>query len=192
MNTRRTSLNCAFAGALVLAGCASTANSPTTQGTVPPAQPGPTSVSIPAIVSPTSPPPVTTPPTTAAQTPPPTTAPPATYPPVRTSPPAPPPPPPPPSINPATVVEEYYAAINSHDYSRAWALGGKNLGQSYGEFITGFADTEVDSVEIVSTHGHTVSVYLTADNYDGSQQTFAGSYTVSGDQITGASISQTG
>ena len=192
MVVRRTSLTCAFAGALALAGCASVANTPTTKGTLPPAEPGPTSVSIPAIPTPTAPPPVTAPPTTAVQIPPPTTAPVVTYPPLRTSPPAPPPPPPPQSIDPGSVVEEYYAAINSHDYSRAWALGGKNLGQSYAEFTTGFRDTEVDSVEIVSTHGHTVSVYLTADNYDGSQQTFAGSYTVSGGQITGASISQTG
>ena len=190
MVVRRTSLACAFAGALALAGCASAVTSPSAQGNSPPPNPGPTSVSIPPIVAPT-----TTPPTAPVQIPPTTTPPAVTYPPLRTSPPAPPPPPQPPptqSINPASVVEAYYAAINRHDYARAWPLGGENLGQSYAEFSAGFADTEVDSVEIIATHGHTVSIYLTAVNYDGSQETFAGSYTVIGGQITGASISQTG
>jgi hypothetical protein len=123
MVLRRSSLLCTLAGILILAGCASVTNNPTSQGSAPPTGTGPTSVSIPP----------TTAPATAAPVPPATNPPVVTYPPLRTSPPAPPPPPPTQSVDPASVVEAYFAAINSHDYSRAWALGGENLGQSYSQ-----------------------------------------------------------
>jgi len=92
--------------------------------------------------------------------------------------------------DPASVVEEYFAAINDHDYARAWALGGDHLGSSYARFAAGFADTAQDTVTILSVSGGDVAVDLTATNTDGSQQLFSGTYTVAGQAIGRASISQ--
>lgn len=113
-----------------------------------------------------------------------------------TSPAAPPPPAPVTSQSsapsPASVVDAYYAAINAGDYKEAWSLGGDNLGQSYDQFVAGYSGTATDSVDILSSSGDTVTVDLTATNTDGSQQQFTGTYTVSGQAITGASITQIG
>jgi hypothetical protein len=94
--------------------------------------------------------------------------------------------------NPATVVEAYFAAIDAGNYEEAWALGGENLGESYSQFTAGFAATATDTVEILSTSGNTVTVDLTAVQTDGTQQQFTGTYTVTGQTITGASITQVG
>lgn len=162
----------ALAATLVLAGCASTSTNTSAA----------TTSSVPAQT-----------PTTAAPTTP--TAAPTTSNPGTTSPPAPPPPPPPTtakSVSPANVVAAYFAAINARDYSTAWALGGENLGQSFAQFADGFSDTAEDELEIVAVSGDNVTIDLTAVNNDGSQQTFAGTYRVSGGRITGASVVQTG
>jgi len=94
--------------------------------------------------------------------------------------------------DPASVVEAYFAAINDHDYARAWSLGGSHFSASFAQFAAGFADTAQDSVIIVSTSGHKVTVLLTALHADGSQQQFSGTYTVTGQQITAASVIQVG
>jgi hypothetical protein len=90
------------------------------------------------------------------------------------------------------VVTAYFAALNAHDYQQAWALGGENLGQSYAQFVAGYADTVEDNVTILSTSGDSVAVNLIATQDDGTTQQFTGTYTVSGSTITGASISQAG
>lgn len=97
-----------------------------------------------------------------------------------------------PVMTPAEVVEAYFAAINAQNYAAAWTLGGDHLGQSYAQFVSGFADTATDSVQILSTSGATVSINLDATQTDGSQQQFTGTYTVSGQAISGASVSQVG
>jgi hypothetical protein len=74
----------------------------------------------------------------------------------------------------------------------AWSLGGDNLGQSYTQFVDGFSNTASDTVSIVSTSGSSVSVDLTATQTDGSQKQFTGTYTVSGQAISSASIAQSG
>jgi hypothetical protein len=89
-------------------------------------------------------------------------------------------------------VQAYFAAINARDYKEAWSLGGDNLGQSYTQFVDGFSNTATDTVSIVSTSGNSVSVDLTATQTDGSQKQFTGTYTVSGQAITSASITQSG
>ena len=94
--------------------------------------------------------------------------------------------------DPAAVVEAYFAAIDAGNYEEAWALGGENLGESYSQFAAGFANTATDTVEILSTSGSAVSVDLTAIQTDGTQQQFTGTYTVTGQTITGASITQVG
>jgi len=94
------------------------------------------------------------------------------------------------ALDPAQVVAAYFSAINGRDYSRAWALGGRNLGQSYGQFVSGFANTAQDNVTITGVTGDVVSISLVATNDDGTQQSFGGTYTVSGQEITGASVYQ--
>jgi hypothetical protein len=96
------------------------------------------------------------------------------------------------TLAPASVVEAYFAAIDAGDYEEAWSLGGDNLGQSYTQFVDGFSNTANDSVSIVSTSGNTVSVDLTATQTDGSEQQFTGTYTVSGNAIGSAAITQAG
>jgi hypothetical protein len=82
--------------------------------------------------------------------------------------------------------------IRSKNYQEAWALGGDNLGVSYSQFADGFANTETDEVQILSTSGDSVNVNFTSTQTNGSAQQFTGTYTVSGGVITGASISQAG
>jgi hypothetical protein len=90
------------------------------------------------------------------------------------------------------VVEAYFGAINSQNYQEAWALGGDNLGVSYSQFAGGFANTETDEVEILSSSGDSVNVNFTSTQTNGTVKQFTGTYTVSGHVITGASISQAG
>jgi hypothetical protein len=90
--------------------------------------------------------------------------------------------------DPAEVVTGYYAAINNRDFRTAWDLGGKNFGQSYNEFVAGFDQTTHDTLTIVATSGNRVRVSLDAEQTDGSHRHFGGTYTVSGNEITGANI----
>lgn len=94
------------------------------------------------------------------------------------------------NAGPASVVQAYFNAINAQDYQLAWTLGGDNLGQSYAQFVDGFADTAQDAVDILATSGNAVSVDFTATQTDGSQQQFTGTYYVTGAAISSASISQ--
>lgn len=168
-----------LAALLAVAGCAETETgsgngaTPVNRSTAPPsrvaapaASPGPVSPSVAA-------PPSATPP----QTPP-------------APPPAPPPVQPPTSAepDPATVVEEFYAAINAGDYATAWRLGGDNLGESYAAFAAGFADTLNDQLTVTGTSGSTVYVDLTALHTDGTLHEYAGSYVVHNGQITYGSL----
>lgn len=94
--------------------------------------------------------------------------------------------------DPDSVVNAYFAAINSQDYTTAWALGGKNTGSSYSEFVAGLSTTSNDDVTIVSTSGDVVTAQLVAQQNDGSTKTFQGTYTVSGEVITSFDVQQTG
>jgi len=89
------------------------------------------------------------------------------------------------------IVVAYFNAINAHDYRAAWDLGGKNLGGSYAAFAAGFADTVSDTVHIVDNTNTTVRITLDALQTDGSVKSFAGTYTVRGGEIVGASVQQT-
>lgn len=83
----------------------------------------------------------------------------------------------------------YFAAINAHDYQRAWDLGGKNVQSgSFSSFEQGFSTTASDTVTIVSTTGDTVSMQLDAAQTDGTHQLYAGTYTVQNGVITSASV----
>ena len=89
---------------------------------------------------------------------------------------------------PAATVRAYIAAINRHDYPRAWNLGGKNTGHSYNAFASGFSGTASDRVTIVSVSGDVVTVRLAATQTDGSVDSYQGTYTVVDGVITQSDI----
>jgi serine/threonine protein kinase len=89
---------------------------------------------------------------------------------------------------PAATVQAYIAAINQHNYPRAWDLGGKNTGQSYNAFASGFNGTASDQLTIVSVSGDVVTVQLAAMQTDGSVDDYQGTYTVVGGVITQSDI----
>jgi len=101
-----------------------------------------------------------------------------------------PPSPPPPGVLAATV-RAYYAAINNHRYARAWRLGGRNTGQPYHAFVSGFAGTAHDTVTIQSVSGDVVTAQVTAEQTDGTVKTYQGTYTVNGGVITQFNVQQT-
>jgi len=97
--------------------------------------------------------------------------------------------PPPPGVLAATV-RAYYTAINNHRYARAWRLGGRNTGETYRAFVSGFATTAHDTVTIQSVSGDVVTAQLVAEQTDGTVKTYQGTYTVEGGVITQFSVRQ--
>jgi Protein kinase domain len=91
-------------------------------------------------------------------------------------------------LGPAATVQAYIAAINQHNYPRAWDLGGKNTGQSYNSFASGFDGTASDQLTIVSVSGDVVTVQLAATQTNGSVDDYQGTYTVVGGVITQSDI----
>jgi len=94
--------------------------------------------------------------------------------------------------DPAAVVEGYFSAIDDRDYRIAWALGGKNTGSSYREFVQGFSGTAHDTVTILALDGNDVTARLVAGQDDGTVKTFQGTYTVTSGAITHFDVAQTG
>ena len=84
----------------------------------------------------------------------------------------------------AGTVQAYYAAISSHQYLRAWNLGGKNNGGTFSQFEDGFSTTKADKVTIVSHAGDAVTARLAALQTDGSVKDFLGKYLVQDGVIT--------
>ena len=87
-------------------------------------------------------------------------------------------------------VRAYYAAINHHRYARAWRLGGRNTGETYHAYISGFAGTAHDAVTIQSVSGDVVTGRLVAQQTNGTVKTYQGSYTVEGGVITRFNVRQ--
>lgn len=94
-------------------------------------------------------------------------------------------------LGPVAVVRAYCAAINAHDYAKAWALGGKHLGRSYRQFARGFADTDHDVLVVLGANGARVIVKLVATQDGGQRQTtYQGTYNVVRGEIVAASVRQ--
>ncbi|HEV8274676.1 MAG TPA: hypothetical protein VGQ26_03120 [Streptosporangiaceae bacterium] len=93
-------------------------------------------------------------------------------------------------LGPVATVRAYFKAINRHHYGRAWRLGGRNTGGSYAAFVSGFEDTEHDTVTIQSVSGNVVRARLAARQTDGSVKTYEGTYRVSHGVITGFHVAQ--
>jgi hypothetical protein len=100
------------------------------------------------------------------------------------------------------VVEEYYAAIGVKDYQRAfarWGDRGRASGQTYLEFVAGFANTESVAVAVgepgriegaAGSRYVEVPVAVTAVIRGGDRQRFEGSYTLRRTVVEGATPEQ--
>jgi len=103
-----------------------------------------------------------------------------------------PPPSGPAASGPAATVDAYFAAITARDYTKAWQLGGQNLGTSYATFVSGFQGTAKDAVTILSVAGDVVTARLLAYQSDGTVKTYQGTYTVQNGEISQSNIQQVG
>jgi hypothetical protein len=95
--------------------------------------------------------------------------------------------------DPWAVVSAYYGDIESGDYAGAWALldSGLTTGQTYQQFVDGFACTGGQALSETGTSGDEVSFDLAAtDNCTGAVQDFSGTDTVQGGLIVAADVSQ--
>ncbi|KQY51091.1 hypothetical protein [Lysobacter sp. Root494] len=101
-----------------------------------------------------------------------------------------------------TVIRNYYEAINSGDFDRAytlWSDSGRSSGKSPQQFAAGFADTTGVSIEMqapgnvdaaAGSRYIEVPVALTATHRDGSQHRFAGKYVLRRAVVDGATPEQ--
>lgn len=98
------------------------------------------------------------------------------------------------AVTPWAVVSEYYGDIDSGDYVDAYALlsSGSVTGQTYQQFVSGFACTSYENLQDLGTTGDTVTISLSATQCDGSVKHYQGTYTVQNGLITAANIHQTG
>jgi serine/threonine protein kinase len=94
------------------------------------------------------------------------------------------------TLGPVATVRAYYAAINAHNYPRAWKLvgGRKTQTTDYNGFVRGFNGTERDNIRIVSVAGNVVTIRLAATQTNGVVQNYQGTYTVTNGVITHAVI----
>jgi serine/threonine protein kinase len=94
---------------------------------------------------------------------------------------------------PAATAEAYIAAINAHDYAKAWdLLGPRYTDSSYSAFANGFKGTARDKLTVLSVTGNVVTVRLAATQTNGSVKSYQGTYTVVGGVITEADIQPAG
>ena len=96
------------------------------------------------------------------------------------------------SRTPAGTVKAYFAALNHHDYARAWRLGGRHTGNSYTAYVNGYDTTARDTVSILSVSGAVVTARITALQTDGTVKTFQGTYTVNRGVITLFNVQRVG
>lgn len=96
------------------------------------------------------------------------------------------------------VIESYYAAINAHDYERAYAYWGAPA-QTFEQFRDGFADTATVRVQIgtpsriegaAGSRYIDIPVTIVAQTTAGETQRFEGTYTLRKSVVDGASPAQ--
>jgi serine/threonine protein kinase len=96
------------------------------------------------------------------------------------------------STGPATVVLEYYQAIDNRRYYAAWELTSKTAPGGYPRFAAGFAGTRRDVLRIQRVTGDVVTVGLAAVQTGGLVKYYEGTYTVTNGVISGEDIQQVG
>jgi len=97
--------------------------------------------------------------------------------------------------DPWAVVSAYYGDVESGNYQQAWALldAGATTGQTYQQFVNGYACTGGQTLSEVSESGDQVTFNLTAtDTCTGAVQHFTGTDTVQGGKIVAADVHQDG
>lgn len=93
-----------------------------------------------------------------------------------------------------SVVSAYYRDVTSHRYAEAWALIrlGLTTGQTYHQFVAGYACTGSEQPTELSQSGNQVSFSLTVVNdCNGSSQHYSGTDTVRGGRIIAADVTPT-
>ena len=96
---------------------------------------------------------------------------------------------------PWAVVSAYYRDVNSHQYAKAWALirSGLATGQTFQQFVAGYACTGTERPTKLSQSGHQVSFNVAAVNdCTGAAQSYTGTDTVRGGKIVAADVTRTG
>jgi hypothetical protein len=96
---------------------------------------------------------------------------------------------------PWAVVSAYYRDIDSRKYARAWALirPAMAAGQTYQQFVSGYACTGTERPTRLSQSGHQVSFNLTVVNTcTAAFQYYTGTDTVRGGKIIAAGVTRTG
>ena len=91
--------------------------------------------------------------------------------------------------SPWAVVSAYYGDIESGNYAEAWALigSGSTTGQTYQQFVSGFACTGSQQLTDDGTSGDQVAFSLTAtDSCTGQIHTYSGTDTVQNGTIVAA------
>ena len=92
-------------------------------------------------------------------------------------------------LKPAATVQAFFAALNAHNYARAWELNSfDHASEDYQQFVSGYAATARSVVTILSTDGNVVSASLAAYQTNGTVQDYQGTYTVTNGAITGAQV----
>jgi hypothetical protein len=97
--------------------------------------------------------------------------------------------------DPWAVVSAYYGDIESGNYAQAWALlnSGATTGQTYQQFVNGFACTGSQVLSEVGEAGDQVTFNLDAtDSCTGQVQHFTGTDTVQNGKIVAANVARTG
>jgi hypothetical protein len=97
--------------------------------------------------------------------------------------------------DPWAVVSAYYGDVESGDYQQAYALlgGGMTTGQTYLQFVAGYACTGGQTVSENWESGDQVNFDLAAyDACSGAEQDYTGTDTVENGQIVAADITQSG
>lgn len=96
---------------------------------------------------------------------------------------------------PWAVVSAYYRDVNSHQYAKAWALisSGLATGQTYQQFVSGYACTGTEQPTKLGRSGHQVSFNLKVVNdCTGAARYYTGTDTIRGGKIVAAHVTRTG
>jgi hypothetical protein len=96
---------------------------------------------------------------------------------------------------PWAVVHAYYRYVNSRRYAKAWALisSGLATGQTYQQFVAGYACTGTEQPARLGQSGHQVSFSLAVVNdCSGAAEHFTGTDTIRGGKIVAADVTRTG
>jgi len=97
--------------------------------------------------------------------------------------------------DPWAVVSAYYRDVDSHQYPQAWALisSGLATGQTYQQFVAGYACTGTEQPTKLGQSGHQVRFNLAVVNAcTGAAQYYTGTDTVRGGKIVAADVTRTG